>query len=57
MRNEKDDLIALANLLITNLDAKEHGHLIERWLCAVTDGPTEQDIDDVELEYSDYDIR
>lgn len=57
MRNEKDDLIALANLLITNLDAKEHGDLIERWLRAVTDGPTEQDIYDVELEYSDYDIR
>jgi hypothetical protein len=42
MRNEKDDLIALANTLISELPANCED-VIDRWCSAVADGLSDQD--------------
>lgn len=54
MKDDDSDLVALANMLITNLDYSEHGPMIERWLSAVSDGLSDKDLEDIKNEYAQY---
>lgn len=47
MRNEKDDLIALANLIISDLPIEQES-VIDRWCSAVSDGLTDSDIKEID---------
>lgn len=51
MRDENEDLVHLANMLITGLDSKQHGELIDRWCGAVSDGLTKEDVSDIKEGY------
>lgn len=53
MKTEDDKLIALANMLITNLP-NEHIDIIDRWCNAVSDGVSDVEVALIKEEYDQY---